>query len=216
MNTVDAIRFLAGIGMGVPLPEERDKMTVESGLLPISASQFPNIPFPPNDSLEAQNELRYLIKLQKDKSRDLEFAYKVDKDVAAPFREYAAENGLEVNGSYLDALVQAAVPILLTLKFQYNRPRPGRLAFMYGLDLRPYETKTAETPSYPSGHAFQAYLLAYVIGAKYPAHKARLERIAERVGQSRMDLGLHFPSDVEAARVFARLAAEAAQSVASA
>jgi PAP2 superfamily len=211
MNTVDAIRFLAGIGMAVPLPEERDRMAVESRLIPISASQFPVIPFPPNDSLEAQNELRYLVRLQKDKSRDLEFAYKADKDVAAPFKEYAEANGLEVPEGYLDALVREAVPLLLTLKFQYGRPRPGRLAFMYGIDFKPYETKTADTPAYPSGHAFQAYLLAYVLGRSYPAHANRLERIAERVGQSRMDLGLHFPSDVETAKVFAF---QAAQSVA--
>ena len=212
MNTVDAIRFLSGIGMAVPLPEERDQMAVESRLIPISASQFPVIPFPPNDSLEAQGELKYLMKLQKDKSRDLDFAYKVDKDVAAPFIDYAEVNGLEVRPGYLDALVHEAVPLLLTLKFQYGRPRPGRLAFMYGLDFKPYDTKTAETPAYPSGHAFQAYLLAYVLGTKYPAHAGRLERIAERVGQSRMDFGLHFPSDVEAAKVFAFQAAQAVAS----
>lgn len=178
-------------------------------LIPISASQFPIIPFPPNESLEAQEELKYLVRLQKDSRRDLEFAYKVDKDVSAPFAEYAEANGLEVRQDYLDALVREAVPLLLALKFQYGRPRPKKLAFMYGLDFKPYETKTADSPSYPSGHAFQAYLLAYVLGTKYPAHANRLERIAERVGQSRMDLGLHFPSDVEAAKVFAFQAAQA-------
>jgi hypothetical protein len=195
--------------MAVPLHEDRDRMTVESRLIPISASQFPNIPFPPNDSIEAQEELKYLMKLQRDKNRDLEFAYKVDKDVAAPFKEYAEANGLEVQDGYLDALVQEAVPLLLSLKFQYGRPRPKQLAFMYGLDLKPYDTRTADTPSYPSGHAFQAFLLAYVLGRKYLAHANRLERIAMKVGQSRMDLGVHFPSDVETAKVFAFQAAQA-------
>lgn len=187
-------------------------MAEVSRLIPIAASQFPIIPFPPNDSMEAQEELRYLVRLQKDKKRDLEFAYKVDKDVAAPFKEYAEANGLEVREGYLDALVQKAVPMLLALKFQYGRPRPKQLAFMYGIDFMPYETKTADTPSYPSGHAFQAFLLAYVLGTKYLAHANRLERIAMRVGQSRMDLGLHFPSDVETAKVFAFQAARAVAS----
>ncbi len=195
--------------MNVPLPEDRDTMQVASRLIPISASQFPTIPFPPNDSLEVQSELKYLMRLQSDKKRDLKFAYLVDKNLTAPFLSYCADAGLECDPNYLKALVTEAVPLLLTLKFQYGRPRPKQLAFMYGLDLKPYETKTADTPSYPSGHAFQAYLLAYVLGAKYPAHASALERIAERVGQSRMDLGLHFPSDVETAKVFAFQAAQA-------
>ena len=186
-------------------------MEIGSRMIPISVSQFPVIPFPPNDSLEAQEELRYLVKLQKDKRRDLEFDYLVDKNLTAPFKQLVAENGLDVEPSYLDALVREAVPVVLGLKFMYGRVRPKQLAFMYGIDFSPYETKTAETPSYPSGHAFQAYLVAYVLGARFPAFANRLERIAQRIGQSRLDLGLHFPSDVETAKIFAF---QAAQSVA--
>ena len=53
-------------------------------------------------------------------------------------------------------LTNLALPILLSLKRHYNRPRPGVLAKKLGLDLPLFVLKTAETPSYPSGHATQA------------------------------------------------------------
>ena len=207
MNTVDAIRFLAGIGMAVPLPEDRDAMAAYGPMVPITASQLPTMPYPANDSLETQKELDYLVKLQR-KKPVTDFDKLVDEDLIAPFVTYAKEHGLDVEREYLSELIRAALPIILDLKYRYARPRPKQLAFMYGVDLAPYLSKTANSPSYPSGHSFQAYLVAYVLGSRYPAHQRALEAIAERVGQARANMGLHFPSDLEAGRAFAKIVAQ--------
>ena len=207
MNTVDAIRFLAGMGMAVPLPEDRDAMAVYSPLVPIVAAQLPTMPYPANDSLEVQSELAYLVKLQG-KKPVTDFDKLVDEDLIAPFVTYAKEHGLDVERGYLSDLIRSALPIILDLKYRYARPRPKQLAFMYGVDLKPYPSKTANSPSYPSGHSFQAYLIAYVLGSRYPAHAGRLEAIAQQIGQARACMGLHFPSDLEAGRAFAKIVAQ--------
>lgn len=204
MNAFEVVRFLSG--MGAISPEHRKQMSRKSELIQIAPESLPVIPFPANDSMETQNELTALTKVRVSKS-DLEFMKVTDTDIAAPFAEYAEKNGLRFPKSVMDRIMSDAVPFILELKYTYNRPRPFKLAYMYGIELDPYPSKTADTPSYPSGHAFQAYLLSYVIGAIYPEHAKALEAISKRVGQSRVNMKVHFQSDIEAGRVFAKLAA---------
>ena len=51
-------------------------------------------------------------------------------------------------------------------------------------------SKTAFTPAYPSGHAFQSYYLARVLSIQFPEKKEKLIQMARRI-----IAGLHFPSD---------------------
>jgi acid phosphatase (class A) len=205
MNAFDVVRFLSG--MGAVTPEHRKQMSKKSQMILVSPESLPVIPFPANDSVEAREELYALSKIRVSKD-DIEFMKVVDTDIAAPFLDYARENDLPVSRELLKKIMDDAVPFILELKYAYSRPRPVQLAYMYGIELNPYPSKTADTPSYPSGHAFQAYLVAYAIGAMYPAHMKALEGIAKRVGQSRVNMKVHFPSDIEAGRVFAKIASQ--------
>ena len=205
MNAFEVVRFLSG--MGAVSPEHRKKMSKKSQMILITTDSLPFIPFPANDSMETQAELAALSKIRVSKE-DIEFMKVADTDIAAPFLDYAKEHDLPISRELLEKIMDDAVPFILELKYAYNRPRPVQLAYMYGLELSPYPSKTADTPSYPSGHAFQAYLVAYVIGAMYPAHAKALEEIAKRVGQSRVNMKVHFPSDIAAGQMFAKIASQ--------
>ena len=206
MNTVDAIRFLSGIGMAVPLPDQRQAMLVKSKVIPVSVSEIVDVPYPSNESEAVRQELAYLASLRP--SRDeARFAKVVDGDLAAPFRSYLADQRLPIDISVVGLLVSEAVPLTLALKFKYNRSRPRELAYMYGVDLDVFDSKSANTPSYPSGHMLQATLIAEVIGALHPQHLDGLREIAEKIGLSRMQLGLHFQSDIDYGRMCAQLIA---------
>ncbi len=79
----------------------------------------------------------------------------------------------------------------------YNRARPAQVAPEIVDAL--YST-TANTPAYPSGHAFQAYYAAKLLSKWDPARKKEWEDIAERCANIRIIAGLHYPSDRDFAR----------------
>ena len=83
-------------------------------------------------------------------------------------------------------------PILFKLKIDYNRIRPSyfdkRVKAVISVPLH---------PSYPSGHSFQAYFIAYALIKKYPNKKSFYLKYAKRVAQNREIMGLHYPSDSE-------------------
>ena len=62
-------------------------------------------------------------------------------------------------------------------------------------EVKAVKTDTAETPAYPSGHAFQSFMLAKHLGKKYPQHKRKFYEMAHRIAASRVSVGLHYPSD---------------------
>ena len=60
-----------------------------------------------------------------------------------------------------------------------------------------------DTPSYPSNHTAVGYVVAGVLAKKYPQHEKELLKIAEDNANSRVSLGVHFVSDVEAGKELA-------------
>ena len=78
-------------------------------------------------------------------------------------------------------------------KYLINRPRPIQV----NRSIEILDSTTANTPSYPSGHSYQAFLVAMHYSAKYPELSDDLYSMAEAIGQSRIAAGLHYPSDHE-------------------
>ena len=58
------------------------------------------------------------------------------------------------------------------------------------------KSKTANTPAYPSGHAYQSYYAAKVLSRLDPTQKKEWNEIAERAAYIRFYIGIHYPSDV--------------------
>lgn len=96
-------------------------------------------------------------------------------------------------------------PILIKLKYHYQRIRPNQFALLNGQNLFPYNSVTASTPSYPSGHSFLAKIYCEVLGNKYPQFYNPLKQLSEDIGLSRFYLGVHYPSDIEFANYCADL-----------
>jgi hypothetical protein len=55
----------------------------------------------------------------------------------------------------------------------------------------------ADTPAYPSGHAFQAKVISEVLGNKYPKHYHSLKQLSDDICMSRLYLGVHYQSDID-------------------
>jgi hypothetical protein len=71
------------------------------------------------------------------------------------------------------------------------------LAHYYKLKLFPYESRSADSPSYPSGHAFQAKLICHVLGNHFPHKYEFFEKLSRDIELSRLYLGVHYPSDID-------------------
>ena len=96
-------------------------------------------------------------------------------------------------------------------KDYYARHRPYQV-FKEHTSAPDYESDTDFT-SYPSGHSVRAWALAMLFVALDPAHEDAIMKTGYDMGESRVILGYHFESDVEASRLcasagFARLCAE--------
>jgi len=83
------------------------------------------------------------------------------------------------------------------LKRDFKRSRP------YHLEPKLKPLTIIATPAFPSGHTLWAYAEAYVFGEIIPEKREAFLKLADEVRWSREVLGIHFPSDNEAARVIA-------------
>lgn len=96
-------------------------------------------------------------------------------------------------------------------KAYFKRVRPYQ-QFHEPTDVPSHESPTDFT-SYPSGHTHASWLTGMILTAIDPDHTEDIMKVAYELGQSRVIVGFHYQSDVDAGRVagsitFARLCAE--------
>ena len=94
--------------------------------------------------------------------------------------------------------------VLLKLKFKHKRIRPFDHFEANGEKIK---TKYAESPSFPSGHAAFAYFICDYFSHFYPEKAMQLQNLADMIGQSRIENGVHFPTDIQAGRYVGEAAA---------
>ena len=157
-----------------------------------------NYPFPANSSKVTFDEIHYLIGLQEFRDQWETDMVMHDTKVMKAFKKYLDKHDLEVDLEPIKKIKDDAEGIILSLKRFYNRPRPKDLADKLGVGFTFFPLKTAETPSYPSGHATQGRLVAKLIADEVPfEHRINIIRIGEDIGEGRQVAGAHYPSDTE-------------------
>jgi PAP2 superfamily len=90
-------------------------------------------------------------------------------------------------------------PILFSLKIRYDRVRPSYA----DPTLKPV-IKVPDHPSYPSGHAAEAMLIAEILSLLQPERRNYYVLDAERIAKNREIAGLHYKSDSVAGNQLAR------------
>ena len=150
--------------------------------------QLPNS----NDSSKTKMELHQLAKLPMDKS----FVEEMD-DVARVFKEYCDGVDIAFPKGLIDTLINDSRIFILRLKYLYNRPRPKQLAKhpLVNVPMKDTELDSMKTPSYPSGHSTQGFLIGRVLSDMYPDHQYNLMDLAKDISYSRNVARAHYPSD---------------------
>jgi len=150
-------------------------------------------PFPENSSKKTLEEVKYLSNIEEDR----EFVKEHDK-VSKVFGKLHEELGLEFNKDEAKKYNRESAKHIMELKYKYQRPRPHQIADFYGINLNGVDLDSMRTPSYPSGHATQGYLLGMIYSERYPQHRKEFMKLGEDVAESRIIGKAHFPSDKKA------------------
>ena len=173
--------------------------------------ELSSYPPPNNDSEQCESELNTLVEYTNYLSQnDNDGLQKKISLYDVDFENYMI-NSLVNNGipekkvrELIVELHKDIVPLLVKLKYKYNRARPQQVAYYRNVRLFPFRSKSADSPSYPSGHCFQSRIYAEVLGNTYPKYYKALSDLATDISLSRQYIGVHYPSDIE----FSNYAAE--------
>jgi hypothetical protein len=177
------------------LPKHADKISdVPNGLFKgFKYDSYKDTPPYPNESIRTLQEL---IKLMGINTND-EFIYSMDR-ITDMFKELCSELNVPIDENYIENILNNAGGVILDLKYHFNRPRPNLVAKLYGLNLdkNKLHLDTADSPSFPSGHATQGTLIANYFANKYPNHAIRFKKLGRDIGKSRVNAKVHYPSDI--------------------
>ena len=159
---------------------------------------LPNQLPPENSSATALDEIKYIKYLEIDK----DFVKEHD-NIKKVFKKTLAELELPYIQEEMDNLVKESGKFIIELKYKYNRPRPFQLAEFYGIELNGIDLDSMHTPSYPSGHAVQGYLISRYYSDKYPEYAKEFKTLGENIAQSRVIAKAHYPSDKNFGKIVA-------------
>lgn len=164
--------------------------------------------YPKNSSTATKEELNQIseniIKLQNDSEWKRRY-FMYDRMLKRYYKEGLSDDS-EISKKIVelvDSVFADSSPLLLKLKYYFNRPRPRQLASAYKLKLFPFTSASDNTPSFPSGHAFHSRLLLEVLGNTFPKSYANLKKLHTDVCYSRVYMGLHYQSDIDTGIFFA-------------
>jgi hypothetical protein len=164
--------------------------------------------FPTNDSELVKDELNeivdYINSISDEENKAFLTRYKAyDRSLIQVITTTFKQKGIDVENLCED-IISDIKNLLYKLKYFYQRPRPYQLAQYYKLKLFPYNSFSASTPSYPSGHTLEAYVILNVIADKYPNEYQFCREMIDDVAYSRLYLGLHYSSDNDFAKVIGK------------
>ena len=165
---------------------------------------FSKIP-PKNSSQQTINELLFLERVTANATKEeIEFAINAEVDEKKCYVNFCKTIlGLNLKTQFFDKLFNQTDPILMLLKNHFNRARPYQIAPLYGIQLKFNVPSEAMHPAYPSGHAFDSFLVSRVLTNLKPEQSLEINKFCNDMAYSRFVAGLHYPSDNEISKFLA-------------
>ena len=182
---------------------------IADAVIPILDEKYGSkLNFPLNNSETVKQELNDMVQMvssanDESNSDHLRRYIRYDRNLLQSIISAFTTKGIDVT-EICNSVYEDVTPAIVKLKQKYQRPRPYQLAQYYKLKLFPYNTKSGHTPSYPSGHTIQSYIILNIIGNKHPQAYGFCKKFIEDIALSRVYLGLHYPSDNDASFIIAQ------------
>jgi len=154
-------------------------------------SELKKIKPPKDNSFDTTQEIKELQRIITDKS----FVLKHDDMPKAFARVAKKKNVKDFDKDLSQLLIDKSGELITDLKNYFNRPRPKVLADKMNLKLDVVDLVSAKSMSYPSGHSAQAFLIAKILGDKYPKAREAFKYLAKKISYSRRVAHVHYKSD---------------------
>lgn len=185
------VRPVANLNAKVKRIVKRTKKVEEKEykFFPMNAHKRIKLPLPPTDLQKEADKIKPF--MEKRTPEDEESIRNHDEHSFYAVEQYCRENDLEFDYDEHKALVDAAADIIEKFKEKFNIDRP----FEVDNSIRPMDSTTNKTRSYPSGHACQAMLVALYTAQKHPTHKKQLIEKGKEGGLGRIKAGFHYLAD---------------------
>lgn len=164
---------------------------------------LPELKYPQENTPKFEEDLDEVRRCVREPSLGKNFLKKSHLKSEDVFKQFLKDE--KVDWRQLDDILDEFDGVVTRLKFKYDRPRPYVYFEERGEDL---ETEKSGSPSFPSGHTAFAYFICDYLSDIVPDKQRDLEKLAEMIGQSRIENGVHFPSDVLAGRYIGEQAAQ--------
>jgi acid phosphatase (class A) len=182
---------------------------------------FQKYEMPANSSKRARAELDYMLELQRTRTPEelawsLKLAdiyydptninptnpkYNQNRDnlfyLGRNLGSWYARENLPQTTELLSKVIHDSMVYMVEFKLKYARPRP------YTVEPRLKVEKPLPHGSFPSGHSFGSFVNAELLVRLAPDRRAELMNAAQEFAWSRELLGVHYPSDSEAGRIWA-------------
>jgi len=156
--------------------------------------EFPEYSFP--DNKEELPEVMKIMREKKIPESEMEDLDKNNNELMLKIVDQKRNDWIE--------LIKDIDIYTIRLKMKYARPRPYEIS----KEIESI-TDTDDSPSFPSGHAIEAHALAVILGDKFPEKKEELTKMADKISLSRVQMGNHYPSDIEVGEKVGKLIADA-------
>ncbi len=182
---------------------------------------FQKYEMPANSSKRTHAELNYLLELQRTRTpEELAWSLKLaniyyDPTVINPADKKFAANrdnsfflgrnlgfwyrreNLPKTSDLLSKVIDDSMVYMVEFKLKYTRPRP------YTIEPKLKVEQPLPHGAFPSGHSFGSYVNAELLSRLAPDHREDLMKAAQEFAWSRELLGVHYPSDSEAGKIWA-------------
>lgn len=149
----------------------------------------------PNDNVH-KNDIKELLRCYHNPVLPEKFLELSDDSVKKVFKKYCKVNDLKIDWDLLKNYSKDLYTVIGKLKHKHDRPRPK-----YFLSDDYKDIINVNSPSFPSGHTAAAYFFADMISSVFLEHRSALRNLADLIGQSRIENGVHFPSDVASGKL---------------
>ncbi len=110
-------------------------------------------------------------------------------DIKKSFGKIVTEDKL------VQKLIDESAPVIMKIKKHHDRPRPKVIAKQIKTNMEDMEMASMKTPSYPSGHSAQGYLIGLTLSSMYPQKRNKLMKTARDISYSRRVARAHYKSD---------------------
>jgi len=156
---------------------------------PMNAHKRIKLPSPTFDLQKEADKIKPY--MDKRTSEDEESIRNHDEHSFYAVEQYCRENDLEFDYDENKALVDESRDIIKHFKDKFNVDRPHEI----DRSIRPMDSTTNKTRSYPSGHATQSMIVALYTAQKHPTHKKQLIEKGKEGGLGRIKAGFHYIPD---------------------